>query len=105
MNLDAFSSLRESLDNYLLRCADRFRPSQNLCELAVELISTYHDVIAAQCGRVPDKAGAHLRDAGKAAERNLPPVVARELEAALAVAERILGEDQNKLAAPVGRPE
>lgn len=67
-----------------------------MCELAVELISNYHDVIATQCGGVPEKAAAHLRKAGEAAERNLPPMVARELDAALAVVERLVGEDRRK---------
>ena len=75
-----------------------------MCELAIELISNYHDVIATQCGGVPEKAAAHLRNAGEAAERNLPPVIARELDAALAVVEKLLGEDQNKLAASVSPP-
>jgi hypothetical protein len=102
MKLDAFSSLRDSLDIYLLRCVDRSRPSRlNLCELAVELISNYHDVIGMRCGEVPEKAADHLRKAGEAAERNLPPVVARELDAALAVVERLQGEAQRKLATPV----
>ncbi len=89
MEADRLAPLRDALDEYLQRCAVRGGPNPRAMRpLAIELISSYHDEIAHQCGEVPEQAARHLRNAGTAAQDNEPPIVARELDAALAVAER-----------------
>ena len=92
MDADRLAFLRDSMDAYLLRSAKRNGSDlRAMRSLALELISNYHDEITKECGGVPDQVARHLRNAGNAAQDNKPPVVARELDAALAVAERLLG--------------
>ena len=103
MEAHRLGPLRDALDEYLLRCADRVGPNPRAMQpLALELISSYHDEIAQQCGRVPEQAARHLRNAGKAAQDHEPPVVARELDAALAVIERMAGKERGRVARAPG---
>ena len=95
MEAERLAALRDNLDEYLLRCADRVGPNPRAMQpLALELISSYYDEIAQQCGGVPEQAARHLRNAGKAAQDHEPPVVARELDAALAFMERLLEAEE-----------
>lgn len=105
MEADRLSALRNNLDEYLLRCADRVGPNPRAMQpLALELISHYHDEIAQQCGGMPEQVARHLRNAGMAAQNHEPPVVARELDAALAVIERMTTEGEGATLQQTAKP-
>ncbi len=91
MEPHSLAQLRDDLDAYLLRSGDRAgHDLRAMHSLALDLIAAYKDAIVDLVGSVPEKAIIHLARARDAADHNEPPIVARELDAAMAVVERIV---------------